>query len=494
MKKIALIICISFFKIAFAQNTYTGFFDVKSFTDSISTPGIKKYGVKMSFNGYPNPLQFVVLNPATGIFFYGDSIPDLIRDTSRLPELPFYCYAIDLVHYPDTVAYNKIVPNQKCYHFVDLFPNTLSNCDGHLNFTLDTVGKRFPFPNTYTLMPSDFNLIHIVSQTQFGLIPVSMGNNNYDTLCPGYYFLSIMVLPPGASVFRYVEQYYFTINWPFNQFSNTQVIVNPYATTSATACLGKASVNIVGGTPPYTYSFDGGAFLGVDSISNLCSGFHTVNVLDFMGVNNTAYFIINIDSSVYNNTPPPVIPVDTIICNFANCNFNYNMPVDSASLINFSVIDTNTVFFTWEIWQSGTSTIVSDTVSYLYQPGTNMVSLIMFCGNAKSQISNGNFRTIRVNDFTALPNVSLTTGLLLGRKDMDLNIYPNPFNNEIFISSKKTGITFNNIINSLGETMNVDVFKDDNGIMINTRSLPKGIYFITISDLNKNTSTMKVIK
>jgi large repetitive protein len=55
------------------------------------------------------------------------------------------------------------------------------------------------------------------------------------------------------------------------------------ATTSVTCsglCNGSATATATGGTPGYAYSWDGGAFTSVATVSGLCAGSHTLNVRD----------------------------------------------------------------------------------------------------------------------------------------------------------------------------------------------------------------------
>jgi hypothetical protein len=55
------------------------------------------------------------------------------------------------------------------------------------------------------------------------------------------------------------------------------------------ACDGELLISATGGTSPYTYSIDGGAFSGTFNFINLCSGFYTITVKDSLGNEGSLY-------------------------------------------------------------------------------------------------------------------------------------------------------------------------------------------------------------
>jgi len=68
--------------------------------------------------------------------------------------------------------------------------------------------------------------------------------------------------------------------------------VNTGSVTCTGLCNGTATATPSGGTPPYTYSWDGGAFTNSDSTSGLCAGPHIVGVKDANGCSGTFNFNI----------------------------------------------------------------------------------------------------------------------------------------------------------------------------------------------------------
>lgn len=93
-----------------------------------------------------------------------------------------------------------------------------------------------------------------------------------------------------------------------------------------------------------------------------------------------------------------------------------------------------------------------------------------------------------------------STGSMLGTNKADkkneITIYPNPASDTIMVSfSENSKKTFSvEITNCLGEMIFSKFYQTENTAMINVESLPKGIYFLTITSQEKRNTQKVVIK
>jgi gliding motility-associated-like protein len=95
---------------------------------------------------------------------------------------------------------------------------------------------------------------------------------------------------------------------------------------------GSATVTASGGTPPYTYSLDGGTFGTASGFTNLIAGQHTVKVKDALGCT----FDVNVTISA---PATPIAPTATLTqptCLIATATISVTSPVPAAGL-NYSI-------------------------------------------------------------------------------------------------------------------------------------------------------------
>lgn len=450
-------------------------FKYKTFVDSISQPGLKKYGIKLSFDGINVPVVFYTELMSGLTNWYGDSIPNISNSIN--PNVQLLSLALNANNTNEVIAMLTINLNADNVLTLPLVssPSGL-NCDGKIHLALDTINYNI----STTLL--QINDTQNVAQTS--------SNNilNVDNLCSGKYTASITYTNTGITSFM---QFKVLIgSYVFPSTTGLNIDVNTYKNVSSPSCDGKARVSITNSVVPFLCAFDGGSYSSTDSIINLCEGMHNVLVAT---VNDTVgkYFIISNSGNVINNPNSNGIVVDTITYNFTNCNFNYNLPIDSAFLNNYTVIDSNTIYFSWQIWQGGTVTAVSDTISYLYQTGNNMVSLNIFCGNGRTS-STANFKTFRINDYV---NLIHPVGIEKLEQASDFSVYPNPFNSNLIIKSTSIEeIKSVKMINILGEEVSMYFQKNKNEYNLNTESLLSGYYTVLISSKTNVTSAFKIIK
>ncbi|MES2764126.1 MAG: T9SS type A sorting domain-containing protein [Bacteroidota bacterium] len=473
------------FKTGYSQSAY---FDSKVYEDVTSIPGNKTYHLKMSFPGVTIPLLYITINTANSQIYYGDTIPNIADHNSGTDTMRFVSYAINTSNLFDTVGTLYTTPKAKNVFFNSKMANTPGVCNGGLNFTVDTTQGHFISGTSFAgimVQPSGSGMPYFCN----------VGVNNFNTLCEGEYAFGCYSLG-GGSGFGITFHEYHTLLLGLNYMpvpSTMSVSINPYANAIGANCLGKARIQVSGGTPPYLYSYNNGlTFTNVDSISGLCDGVHLVQIADQQDTI-AKNFIINTSANTTNNTNPFGTAMDTIIINHADCGFNYATPIDSAFISNYYFTSPTTLYVTFELWQAGNVTFVTDSAMYPFQNNTNyMIGLIIYCGSQKLA-SPTVFNGVRANDYIYY------SGYVAGIKNSLLNnqlvAYPNPFNNELTLTANTIQSVISiETVNLIGEKVDIEFQKINSNFKANTEKLSKGIYFVSLLFENNQRSTFKIIK
>jgi hypothetical protein len=84
------------------------------------------------------------------------------------------------------------------------------------------------------------------------------------------------------------------------------------------------------------------------------------------------------------------------------------------------------------------------------------------------------------------------TGISLTGMSAEYHIYPNPFDNVLNIKSEKSTAHSFRVYDSRGQQAKRDSFEDDH--LLKTDDWKKGVYFIEITDQERNTTVAKVVK
>lgn len=460
------------------------YFDIKVTPSTTLNP--PKMHVKYNFVGLNVPVVYRTCNydvlPQT-IDFYDDSITAIgnynvyalnalnLRDTVGVARL-------NLCH-PSNVASANWLRIPMYATVTSTVPAAAPSCNGALSFTLDTLGNTINHPKRYYL------------KDQATGDTTNMHGRSYNSVCSGKYYLDIFQPNICSGCYAY---YYRTTYIDGQSYFPTGPTVSPIVTTigANAGCNGSASIQTSGGIPPYTYDFDlTKNFLPGNVKNNLCAGIHFVDVADSNGDTTRAQFVINYGYSVTNNPNPYSGPVaDTIIMDWSNCSFNYNLPVDSAFIQNQVFVDSNTVILTWNIWQSGALSQYTDSVSYIYQ-GTNYVSLIVFCGNARMVL--GSFRSHRINDY--INNSPNTVGIKSEPENQLLNTYPNPAFNKLYVSVGNNKYSKQiSIYDLYGKELITTRSQNNTETELDIQSLAPGVYFIKIKTDNNLFYSGKFVK
>ena len=298
-----------------------------------------------------------------------------------------------------------------------------------------------------------------------------------------------------------------------------------YTTQQAVSCVGscqgQASVTAFYGRPPYSYHWQPGN-LTTPFIDNLCAGTYCVTVTDSIGQT----FIGNVQIDLL-DTPQISISGDTsgIICgSYAYLNVRpadwysyYNYAWDSGETWS-SIYPTNSGTYTCTVTDfngckavsppivlsfhtppSATSEVVGDTLKALTSDSVSFQwyfndtiingATNYFCDSTQPGVyavdisdTNGCITSLHFGPYTAVASVAKET----------INIYPNPFSNQLIFSHAGNEQTKISLYNFLGQQVLQQTFT--NSIAINTEQLASGIYFYELRNDKGVIKTGKVVK
>jgi gliding motility-associated-like protein len=200
----------------------------------------------------------------------------------------------------------------------------------------------------------------------------------------------------------------FTINQPANPLN----ISSSNTPSGCGAPNGTATVNVTGGTSPYTYSWSNGA--QTSSISNLSAGTYTVNVIDANSCTKNATITITGSSTISTS-----ITGNNIVCNGSSTtltvnapgatNYTWNTnPAQFTNTINVSPITTTT--YSVNVNDGGTCIgSASFTVSVVNSPTVNISGDTIICRGENTVLtasSATNYTWKPTNDITPSITVS----------------------------------------------------------------------------------------
>lgn len=254
--------------------------------------------------------------------------------------------------------------------------------------------------------------------------------------------------------------------------------------TSTPECEGNVEVEVFFGTPPYTYSYSTGDS-GVASLDSLCPGLYSVTVTDGNGEYCSQLFAIPSDTNVYSNIIPGLPAwVDTLFNSTSQCDLDYTLPIDSFNISDATVVGSDTVLVSWNIYQLGQPYNVVIYYPYLANNAT-AYSLILYCQNGRSQTG-----VIQLYDYV--------NSTLVGVKDhqepdmLNTTVYPNPTNSIITLQAN---IEFKlaHLTDLAGRRLmalqaNGNLWQADLG------TLPNGMYLIETVSIDGKRGVAKVIK
>ena len=206
--------------------------------------------------------------------------------------------------------------------------------------------------------------------------------------------------------------------------------VIPKGATQNGYCDGSAEVVVTSGTAPYTFLYSDNS---TDiKAAGLCSGLKSVRVAD---ANKDTLYINFIISSPANLKTTTTL-VDSIIIDsvfnsvVTNCVLNYSK-IDSAKIINYTILSNDSIRIKWNVYSNNISMAISNVYSMkvISNAGVYSFALQIYCPNKLS----GNFLT--AYDQLYISTIDISSADLKEVEKYEFSIFPNPFNNKIFVKS-----------------------------------------------------------
>jgi hypothetical protein len=275
------------------------------------------------------------------------------------------------------------------------------------------------------------------------------------------------------------------------QSSDTSFVIN-VNTTNVSAdgvCDGNMQTSIVGGTAPYSFIHSGGETTA--NLTNLCAGFYTVTVIDVNGDSLSYSYLISSPETYYDNdTYVDSVVVDSVSSMLSeDCDINYQN-VDSVyiSSIEFPVADSAIV--NWIVFYNGTqSTVITESYYLQSGNGTYVLELSLYCPNrATDNFLKATDQIYYTTDLIGATGVNGISEL----NDVNVNIYPNPFNEQITIQLSENGNYDVDVYDMSGKLLLSE--KHNNSLItLNLNDLNQGQYLVKIQE-DENIIIRKIVK
>lgn len=255
-----------------------------------------------------------------------------------------------------------------------------------------------------------------------------------------------------------------------NFYANLSVTNETYAGND-----GAIDLTVYGGTAPYVYNWNTGAT--TEDITGLSAGTYTVNINDASGCSLTETAYVYLDSS---NTQTYL---DSLYSQIDTC---LGGLIDSVAITNVNMIDSFNVEITYTLYSGVNYAIVTEAYG-ITGSGWYWTILNVSCNGTK------------VGQTFEQPVYISSTTNAAENKLTEVNLYPNPVKNNMFIEfnsneNVNAEITISNMMGQNVYTKNISVNNGSNKIYISTKELKNGIYFININSNNGALISSKFVK
>ena len=170
--------------------------------------------------------------------------------------------------------------------------------------------------------------------------------------------------------------------------------------------------------------------------------------------------------------------IDTLYSTIENCEMDVSLPVDSAFMQSYSVLDSSTVEVEWVLWQGTNPVYVSSIYNYS-EEGVYSIYVTVECDTSLSRVLFSYF----INETIEVSYDQVTSSKFLDKKQ--LKIYPNPANEEIYIdllvNSSELRVNSYKIFTIDGKKV-LEGKLQNSKTRISTKYLENGIYFIEVGE------------
>lgn len=262
------------------------------------------------------------------------------------------------------------------------------------------------------------------------------------------------------------------------------VVVYPFSPSDSLLCDGGAVTYVYGGTPPYTYDYSTGSSLS--SETNICPGYHTVDVYDVAGHIVTMPFIVpEYNSYVYDTLY--WLPEDTLYTNaYMLCGLDYLSPVDSVAVDTFYFSSPSTMVVSWNIYQD-TSVFSLDEEYYLdTTTSPYAVVLSVYCEYGRSLGSYSFFAEI--DPFGIVTNVQKPQVVTSN----GFYAFPNPSNGLFKVHLEEHKYFSSGTIFDAYGRMVKEVTVNSPNLLLDLSGCNNGIYFLKLN--GKQNQSIRLVK
>lgn len=270
-----------------------------------------------------------------------------------------------------------------------------------------------------------------------------------DSLCAGYYTVTVTD-SNGCSVVMTTEIIGKNVDTICNSGPNIDYIST--SNTLFSYCYGSASVSVVGGIPPYTYSWNDSLNSTSSTIDSLCTGLYSVIVSDSIGCQDSIQVIIS------DSTPNPPCINGPVIDYVEIVN---TLPNDCIGAAQISVSGGTTPYsYIWNDPNNSTTNSVFDLCMDNYQV------VVTDSNNCSTNIS--------FNVLDTCAGISMNSILIDEIHSDELSAFHNPFDGDVQLVSQKGGDYTLYIYN-----VNKELIYDQNLLIIENSTkyvtLPEGL-------------------
>lgn len=421
-KGLLLFLCICCTLWCTAQNGYLTL-NVTQPTDSITSDG----AVHVSMTGITQNVHFALYRwDSTGTNFY---FIDTGATISNLPQGIYSMFGAVGTHQiqaPDSTAIDNFYGNDLISEFTlgrsftfgflsntTFGPDSLTapssgNCDGTLYFDPATVSG----PN--------WSIISRTSSPAWTVGTSMLGRDSIHGLCEDVYAI---ITEKYATSFFYGDA--------FTAFPQYSIVAWPGLTSGPGQCDGSVYLGVRGGGGPYTWVVDSIAHTS-SPVTGLCEGFHRFWVEDQGIIVGSGTFVIGQANNYYGISNPYGSPLDTILTDITNCNYDYNAGIDSSAITSVVAISDSVYVLHVEVWQQGQQIGVTDTI-HVDSIGVHAVRLTMYCDTVHRSVQ-GTVTILGYVDFAHLNGVQDVS--VSGA----IKVFPNPADNIFYIAMKSGNI------------------------------------------------------
>jgi hypothetical protein len=260
--------------------------------------------------------------------------------------------------------------------------------------------------------------------------------------------------------------------------------------TGSIACDGSATLNILGGTSPYSFQWSNGA--NTQNLSNLCVGTYTVNVFDNNQCSFTSSCTIgnsstNIDSvTVIGNLATGSNVIGTMTSSWLyNCSIDL-AALDTAYLVSAtfgnSMFTQDSLFTTWYLIDTNGNNMY---VNYAYSvpfgtTGLYNLVLQLYCP----------IKSLPVY-YNIISVLNLAEAGISDNKETEINVFPNPVQSTLNIGNMTSSLDYS-LFNMDGKIIMSGTVTTSNP-MIDLSNLAVGTYVVRLNN-TQNAFTYRVIK